>query len=213
MCNLCIFTFDCIVRMSDLLRINQASPCRLPRSCYYFGGHSHFNFGHPLILIIIHIMTEGRLTRRLISFLVGRSMLMLNVGGHYNASNCDFWRMFLVPISKMEMTTTKTMMMMMMAMIMMGFLIKMVIMIVTTKMKLMVNVKFTVTILIIRTMVMAMMMMQRSTWGRSDRILFFVVGRAHGLDEKAKPSPKLWVMAFTKKLISIWGKQNLVKLI
>ena len=91
MCNLCIFTFDCIVRMSDLSRINQASPCRLPRSYYYFGGHSHsFNFGHPLILIIIRIMTEGRLTRRLISFLVGRSMLMLDVGGHYNASNCDF---------------------------------------------------------------------------------------------------------------------------
>ena len=88
MCNLCIFTFDC---MSALLRTNQAAPCRLPRSCYYFGGHSHsFYFGHPFILIIIHIMTEGRLTRRLISFLVGRSMLMLNVGGHYNASNCDF---------------------------------------------------------------------------------------------------------------------------
>ena len=91
MCNLCIFTFDCIVRMSDLLKINQAAPCRLPRSCCYFGGHSHsFYFGHPFILIIIRIMTEGRLTRRLISFLVGRSMLMLDVGGHYNASNCDF---------------------------------------------------------------------------------------------------------------------------
>ena len=89
--NLCIFTFDCIARMSDLLRINQAAPCRLPRSCYVFGGNSHsFYFGHPFILIILHIMTEGRLTRRLISFLVGRSMLMLNVGGHYNASNCDF---------------------------------------------------------------------------------------------------------------------------
>ena len=25
-------------------------------------------------------------------------MLMLNVGGHYNASNCDFWRMFPVPL-------------------------------------------------------------------------------------------------------------------
>ena len=73
MCNLCIFTFDCIVRMSDLLRINQATPCRLLRLCYYFGGHwqSFFLFWSSLNSDY-HPHHDGRAANKAINQLFSR---------------------------------------------------------------------------------------------------------------------------------------------
>ena len=73
MCNLCIFTFDCIVRRSDLLRINQAAPCRLLRLCYYFGGHwySFFLFWSSLYSDY-HQHHDGRAANKAINQLFSR---------------------------------------------------------------------------------------------------------------------------------------------